>query len=70
MADQASTAGPSGLYNMRMGPISMPAAPQFVINVRRNQNNGVGGASGMNIQISSDENNAPNNGGDVPTEEE
>jgi hypothetical protein len=37
MADRSSAAGPTGLYNMRLGQIRIPAAPQFTINVRRGQ---------------------------------
>lgn len=35
MADRSSQAGPTGLYNMRLGNVRIPAAPQFTINVRR-----------------------------------
>ena len=30
--------GPAGLHNMRMGPFPMPAAPTFVIRIRRPRN--------------------------------
>lgn len=39
LADPESEAGPTGLFNMRLGPIRIPAAPQFTINVRRDGNN-------------------------------
>ena len=37
MADTEQQPGPTGLYNMRIGAIRIPAAPQFVINVHRNR---------------------------------
>ena len=36
LADRNNQVGDSGLYNIRMGPIPVPPAPQFVINYRRN----------------------------------
>ena len=35
LADLDSPAGPSGLHNLRIGPIRLPVAPTFVIRVRR-----------------------------------
>ena len=35
LADPNSQAGSSNLYNLRMGNIRVPPAPQFVINMRR-----------------------------------
>ena len=35
LADPESPAGPSGLHNLRIGPIRLPVAPTFIIRVRR-----------------------------------
>lgn len=34
-ADPESIAGPGGLYNIRVGPIRLPAPPTFVVRLRR-----------------------------------
>ena len=63
MADTESQPGPTGLYNMRMGAIRIPAAPQFVINVHRNR-----GENNVDLQVG----NQPStgSGGDQPNPEE
>lgn len=38
LADPNSPAGPSGLHNLRIGPIRLPVAPTFVIRVMRMRN--------------------------------
>ena len=38
LADPNSPAGPSGLHNLRIGPIRLPIAPTFIIRVRRMRN--------------------------------
>lgn len=48
--------GPAGLHNMRMGPFPMPAAPQFVIRIRRPRNGNIanpvpGGGGGPAVNI-------------------
>jgi len=35
LADRERRAGNSDLYNIRLGPFAVPAAPQFVVNYRR-----------------------------------
>ena len=45
-ADPASMAGPTGLHNLRIGPIRLPRAPTFIIRVRGPRNGeGRGGAT-------------------------
>ncbi len=34
LADPDSSAGPTGLHNLRIGPIRLPRAPTFVVRIR------------------------------------
>ena len=34
LADPNSTAGPTGLHNLRIGPVNLPRAPTFVVRIR------------------------------------
>lgn len=46
LADRDRAAGTSGLYGLRVGGIQLPEAPEFVINVRRGQEERKSGAGG------------------------
>ena len=34
LADPTSEAGPTGLHNLRIGPVRLPRAPTFVVRIR------------------------------------
>ena len=77
LADTSAQVGDSGLYNMRIGNLRLPPAPQLVVNIRRQADQdastrqGVDNRGfGINVAVRDQNSTAEETGGDVPNEQE